>query len=275
MTIRTATPEIDLKPMPGMPLAERIKSLIVHTPAERPVIAIRRGCLRIKHRRRPELAALYCDDDIATEAVLRARLAPTSNCIDAGAHLGGVLSLLIRLAPRGRHIAVEPLPAKAERLARKFAGVRVHCCALGNQSGEVSFYLTEGITAASGLKRSSWHGSRQLEVRVELARLDDLIAVDHVVDLLKLVVEGGELDLLEGAERILDVHAPLILFKSTHLEQAPGLFDRLVRRHGYAIFTPRDLDRGGAPLSKVAFIDGHRAWPYRALNYFAVPPSAR
>jgi hypothetical protein len=47
--------------------------------------------------------------------ILAAALRPDSNCIDIGAHGGDVLADMLRLAPHGRHVAFEPLPATSAR----------------------------------------------------------------------------------------------------------------------------------------------------------------
>ena len=46
-----------------------------------------------------------------------------ANCIDVGANVGEILEEIVRVAPRGRHIAYEPLPDHAADLAKRFPGV--------------------------------------------------------------------------------------------------------------------------------------------------------
>jgi hypothetical protein len=55
-----------------------------------------------------------------------------SNCIDIRAHAGVLLREMVRCAPRGQHIAYEPLPEFAERLRRELPGVDVHNAAVSN-----------------------------------------------------------------------------------------------------------------------------------------------
>ena len=52
-------------------------------------------------------------------AILAACLAADANCIDIGAHTGGVLRDMVRCAPEGRHIAFEPLPELAAALGAR------------------------------------------------------------------------------------------------------------------------------------------------------------
>jgi len=69
---------------------------------------------------RPELlGAFYADarseqnESIGIAAALAATL-PSDGCyIDVGSNRGQVLSEAVRIAPRGRHVAFEPIPALA------------------------------------------------------------------------------------------------------------------------------------------------------------------
>src|SRR5436309_1457110 len=58
-----------------------------------------------------------------------------SQCI----HGGSVLREMVRLAPRGRHVAWEPLPELAARLAEDFPTVEVRAAALSDRGGEREF----------------------------------------------------------------------------------------------------------------------------------------
>ena len=220
---------------------------------------------------RPESShrALACDEPRAIEAILARTLRPHDACVDVGAHLGSFLSLLVRLAPNGRHMAFEPVPIKAELLSRRFPEVEVHALVLGEVNTTKTFYLARATTAASGLTRTDWHGSAYTELQVTQSRLDDVIPDDRPVDFLKLDVEGNELNVLDGATRILEHQKPLILFESTFKALARPVFECLTRR-GYVVFTPQDLLSSGRPLEIAAFEKGHE-WPFRAFNYFAIP----
>jgi hypothetical protein len=57
---------------------------------------------------------------------------------------------------------------------------------------------------------------------VPVVALDDYFADNDRVTLLKIDVEGAELGLLKGAERILRQHAPLLVFECENRHLAPG-----------------------------------------------------
>jgi FkbM family methyltransferase len=74
-----------------------------------------------------------------------------SCCIDVGAHEGIWLEQFRRLAPRGRHIAYEPLPQMYEALAEKYPEMDVRNAALSNAAGEASFVHVTDHPGYSGL----------------------------------------------------------------------------------------------------------------------------
>ena len=57
---------------------------------------------------------------------------------------------------------------------------------------------------------------------VPVVALDDYFGEDDRVTLLKIDVEGGELGVLKGAERILRRYAPLLVFECENRHLAPG-----------------------------------------------------
>lgn len=183
--------------------------------------------------------------DEQTVALLSRVLRPDSNCIDVGAHRGAILKHILRLAPRGHHIAIEPLPRFANQLRSRFPQVTVHEAALANGDGTVEFQHVETNPAYSGLKRRRYDrpGERVRAIQVVVRRLDDLIEQDHQVDFLKIDVEGGELGVLQGARRTLAGNKPTILFEhglgaaDFYGTKPRDLWDLLVNEVGLQIYT--------------------------------------
>src|SRR5688572_29459945 len=110
-----------------------------------------RSAVRALASRTGTLAALRTVHQVATASGRRDRkdashlrcllawtLKEDSNCVDIGSYRGEVLAEIVRLAPRGRHIAFEPLPAQAERLRAAFPGVEVRNAAVSDKTGEAS-----------------------------------------------------------------------------------------------------------------------------------------
>ena len=166
-------------------------------------------------------AAFVLDEELGTKlndqlaTVLVSRICePRRIFIDIGAHIGSVIAAVMEHDPSVRVIAAEPIPEKARSLVKRFPGVEVHECALGDSTGEVNFYVdTLRSGYSSLLSPQESQAARTREIRVSLRRLDDLTQ-SHEVDVIKIDVEGAELGVLKGGEILLTKCRPTILFES-------------------------------------------------------------
>lgn len=212
-------------------------------------------------------------ENAAMAAVLARILWEDSNCVDVGSHRGGILRECVRRAPRGRHVAVEPLPDLAARLRRRFPGVEVLEAAASDRAGEAAFHHVLEAPGLSGLRRTGYPaGAGPVEaLRVRTVRLDDVLPPDLPIHLLKVDVEGAELAVLQGAERTIATWRPFILFEcepgsaAAFATEPAALHALLAGRHGLGIYR---LD-GTGPLSREAFVrlvEQGEAW-----NFLAAP----
>src|SRR5262249_6142233 len=119
-------------------------------------------------------------------AILAAVLAPDANCIDVGAHGGDVLSDMLRLAPHGRHVAFEPLPAMAAVLRDRFPGVDVREAALGDEPGPAEFVHVVTRPGWSGFRERPYprDDERTERITVDVVRLDDALLDGYAPDLI-------------------------------------------------------------------------------------------
>ncbi len=200
-------------------------------------------------------------------------LRPDSCCIDVGAHRGAILGEIVRVSPRGRHVAYEPIPSLAAGLRQTFPGVEVREAALSNQSGSSTFEHVRGTAeGCSGFVVCTapleyLDDVEQIDVRLE--RLDDTVPADAPLALIKIDVEGAEQQVLEGAIGTLRRTRPTILFEhtfaasSTYGTQPVDVFDLLTREIGLRIFDINgngpfttaefdELSRRGDPINFVA-----------------------
>ena len=177
---------------------ERIASILIGTSLQRPAEGLRWVASLPKRLRHPELHEIFVEGERIKRLIEKAITANT-NCIDVGGHLGSILCEFVRLSPNGRHIAIEPLPYKADWLKRKFPEVKVHQVALGEEEKEVEFFYNPRRSGLSGLLQ---HGGRdELKIiKVECKRLDDIVPLDMPIGFLKVDVEGGEYGVLKGVE---------------------------------------------------------------------------
>lgn len=141
-----------------------------------------------------------------------------SNCIDIGTHEGEILDLFIRQSPAGNHFGFEPLPFLFEKLKQKYRSlpnIHIYPFALSNQNEVAEFNYVISNPAYSGLlkRRYDRPGEQDTKIDVEVKTLDDIIPVNTKIDLIKIDVEGGEINVLKGAGRIMAESNPVIIFE--------------------------------------------------------------
>ena len=148
-----------------------------------------------------------------------ADLAPAT-VVDIGVNHSQFLHLASRLWPGADIIGVEPNVALAEKANRYYSDnprVRVEACAVGAEDGTIDLFVTPNDQNSSIHKpTAAFHDDRSNDgvVRtdpVKLARLDGLLDGVKGPILLKIDVQGAELEVLQGAgDRLDDVTVVII-----------------------------------------------------------------
>jgi FkbM family methyltransferase len=160
--------------------------------------------------------------DVETVAFMRSVLSDGDAAIDVGAHVGAILVDIVALSPHGRHHAVEPLPELAAELRRSFPTVTVHECILGSKefvletAGRSIINRNVDDPGYSSVVRDSHprlKDSKIESVSVEVRTLDDVAAACPRLRLVKIDVEGFELEVLRGAPTMLRDQRPTIVFE--------------------------------------------------------------
>jgi FkbM family methyltransferase len=211
-----------------------------------------RAVLTTWRRRRSRVFDRTWRDHEHLRMLLAFALPADANCIDVGAANGKVLTEIARIAPRGRHIAYEPLPVFHTDLASRFPEVDVRRVALSDVDGETTFTYVRDRPWVSGFRRSG-NSAEKITVRTE--RLDDHLPDGYVPHLIKVDVEGAEELVFRGALRTILQHRPIIAFQhgrgsSEEYGTKPGdVFRLLTSDAGLRIF---DMD-GGGPYTSAAF----------------------
>ena len=196
--------------------------------------------------------------DRLTYRVFRRYLRPDSVAVDIGCHKGEVLEWMFRFAPQGVHFAFEPISPLFQRLQIRFAGSNCHFfpLALSDHSGEVDFVYVPEAPAYSGLKERDYDGKKvhPQTIRVQVKPLDEVIPEEVVVDLIKIDVEGAEMQVLRGAEMTIRRCRPLIIFEfgrgaSDRYGTTPGEVFQFFADLGMSIYSLPSFERGGEALS--------------------------
>ncbi|GAB4355526.1 MAG: FkbM family methyltransferase [Gammaproteobacteria bacterium] len=181
--------------------------------------------------------------------VLRS-LGRVSTVVDIGANRGQFALAARRCFPNARIIAFEPLAGPARVFERLFAsdsGVALHRTAVGSSSGEVLIHVSarddsSSLLPITALQSHLFPGTAEAGTeKVQVGRLADFIAGGDLTPpaLLKLDVQGFELEALKGCEDLLDRFAWVYAECSfVELYQGQALGDEVIawlRERGFAL----------------------------------------
>lgn len=136
--------------------------------------------------------------------------------IDLGAHVGLASLYFKKLYPKAFVLAVEPVPELAQAFrqnmqANRITGVSLVEAAVvtpkvfSQAGGKVSMFADherDKWWSTTRTEPDAWDGTKQLqEIQVPVTTLDQLI--DYPVDLLKMDIEGAELEVLSASPQVL------------------------------------------------------------------------
>lgn len=188
--------------------------------------------------------------------------------LDVGANVG-TYTILASGVCGAESYAFEPDPNTLRRLRRNIEvnrlkeRVQVHACALGASRGEAQF--TVGLDTLNRLASVADQSTRT----VRMETLDALVANSRPV-MMKIDVEGAELEVLSGAERVLAMPSLNVIEMETVAPESA----RILWRHGFetAWYDPiqriLSRDSAGRPSCNTLFV---RNWPHVSNRLQAAP----
>ncbi|HTW43566.1 MAG TPA: FkbM family methyltransferase [Solirubrobacteraceae bacterium] len=225
---------------------------------------------------RPELLAAFYPgarqefhEHVAIRAILAGSLGIDGTYVDVGTNRGQLLGEAVRVAPHGRHIAFEPIPELASEVECAFPQVDCRRLALGAHPGHAEFCHFRSLDGWSGLRRnpeiSDERGDPEY-IPVTVSTLDAELG-ELVPRVVKIDVEGAELEVLEGARALLARARPVVIFE--HVAAAAALYETppgapwdLLSELGYEVFAAT----GDGPYTRAAF-----AASSGVINWLATP----
>ena len=162
--------------------------------------------------------ARYRDQREELESSL-AIVRPGDTVVDARANKGAYLYWFRRAVGfDGNVFAFEPQPTLARYLqeichAMDWSNVHVKACAVSDKSGKARLHVpgekdSPGASLEAAVADKPGHS-----YECQVTTLDEQLATAERVSLLKVDVEGHELNLFRGAEKTLKKHKPRILFE--------------------------------------------------------------
>jgi FkbM family methyltransferase len=157
--------------------------------------------------------------------------------IDVGANRGQFAVFAARRFAQARLICFEPLPGPREQLTRAVgpnSRLRVLDQAIGSEDGVAEFHVSAADDSSSLLpigqrQRDAFPGTEErATISVQVRRLDSVLSEADLgrPTLLKVDVQGGEHEVLEGAERLLpSIDAVLVEVSFVELYAGQALVD--------------------------------------------------
>ena len=161
----------------------------------------------------------YWGHDLGDLRFLWKNLTPGMVFLDIGAHHGlYTIVAANRLGADGVVVAFEPSSREYRRLRlhvrlNRLSSVRTEPLALGSAASTRPFFqVTSGDSTRGGLQPPA-SADQVSEISVETVRLDDYVSRFPLkrVDFVKLDVEGGEREVLEGASSVLTKFRPIFI----------------------------------------------------------------
>ena len=181
--------------------------------------------------------------------------------LDVGANKGQTAKKYRALFPAAEIYCFEAFPDSIAALQAQFredSKIHVVPKAVAREKGVATFYVNEFDATNSLLPRPASDrryypktaGPKET-IQVEMISLDEFLQANKVstVDILKMDIQGGELNALHGAERLLKAGTASLIFAEItfipHYEGAP-LFHEIwsyLSKFGYSLFDIYDLHR--------------------------------
>jgi FkbM family methyltransferase len=206
-----------------------------------------------------QMAMLMGFHDARVAGLIAREVRPGSVALDVG-HMIGYFSLLMakQTGPGGAVHAFDPDPRAHERLAENVASnsmgwITVNRLALGDHGGTAEFGIHD---------RMGWSSTKEVKefsewTSVPMQTLDEYVA-EHEIDparisVIKVDAEGGELDVLKGAQNTLAAGAPHVVVEV--IPHRPGEPAREVMEYMRGLGYEADADAGDVVFTPTRIVE--------------------
>jgi FkbM family methyltransferase len=198
-----------------------------------------------------------------------------SNTVDVGCHKGEILDLLIQQAPNGQHYGFEPIPDLYKNLIEKYTNKQIHIfdIALSNEQKSTSFNYVKSNPAYSGLIKRQYDKPNEVDekITVQCDLVDNIIPENVHIHFIKIDVEGGELQVLQGAQKTIARCKPYIIFEhglgaSEFYDSTPEKVFAFFETCGMKLSTMKMFLENKKSFTQAEFCDQY----YKKLNYYFV-----
>lgn len=179
--------------------------------------------------------------DLALSETLWRLIEPGNFVLDVGANIGFITSLCsYKSGPQGKVWAFEPNPIIITRLTKNigqnhYPNATLYPFALSDSNKEGYLELPETFSYNQGVAyvKNGTHSTNA--IKIDLRRLDDMIGAGEIINVLKIDVEGHELTVLKGAEKLIANKQITNIVYEDH-EPYPSEIAGFLKSKGYTIF---------------------------------------
>lgn len=192
---------------------------------------------------------------------------------DIGANRGNITAKYLEYFPKATLFAFEPFPGSFQQLKNRFSSnEKVHCYekAVASVKGFKDFFVNKNVDTNSLLRpqKTGLSSDKQVNnvttIKVEAIVLDQFCISEGIarIDILKMDIQGGELDALKGLEKMLSKSAIDLIYSEVYFieqyEEQPLFHDisKLLCKYGYHlqdIYNPI-YGKGNLAWSDVIFV---------------------
>ncbi len=205
----------------------------------------------------------YCSEDVIS--VLKARVTEGMTVLDVGANIGEITLVAAKLVGiKGRVVSFEPVTSNFNKLKENidlnsFSNVTLMKKGLGAKAQKnTPIYPSSGNSSSDenhGLASlfNSDESERPIDY-ISIEKMDNIIHELNLsrIDLIKIDIEGGEMDCLIGAQSTLEKYRPMLIIEvQEHTSQQAGwsslqLFEYL-EKFNYEFF---DIKKDGGLIKR-------------------------
>lgn len=173
--------------------------------------------------------------------------------LDIGGGVGASAKLFNKAFPENRILIFEPVADNFDAIKKRyssFSNIEITKCAVGNENSKKQINIANRITSSSLLPLAADSnskvfnenilGQRRVE-NIEMVRLDDFLTKEsEKIGIMKIDVQGFEMDVLKGAELTLKITDIVVLEANNHDGYVGSSkyydIDNYLREHNYTLY---------------------------------------